>query len=307
MCHFYIRTLASWKPCSRRYEVPTVTHPKSTSRALGPSTLDRNKMHSADTAGSVKAVDPTEALIRRKTKQRTATIAQWKLSSALIAQQEGEISRFEGTHEVKNQVLVDFISILKEDTIPIEFASLLTTSDNLFQELAFANILAPHEQWHERVFALGAEHQQVFNKVCQRILGDLFGMFEAALLAPKTTTKAKFYLHVLHCLQGGDGSKLTARIQEMPFDALQRRGGVIDLVQVLSQMLMRWVTASMTTLLLRLNGIACVTLAESHEEELDTENEKREVNRPVPWLGNMALISQALNTTVKSKSQGLGS
>jgi hypothetical protein len=111
---------------------------------------------------------------------------------------------------------VPFFSILKEDTIQIGFANLLITSDNLFGEFASASILTPHEQWYEQVcFALESKHQQGFKKVCQWILGDLFGMFEAALLAPKTTTGVQFCLLGLHYLQGGHGSKFTARIQEM--------------------------------------------------------------------------------------------
>jgi hypothetical protein len=158
---------------------------------------------------------------------------------------------------------------------------LLTTSDNLFEESAFASILTPHENWYKSVFALESQHHPVFDMVCQRILGDLLGMFEASLFAPKTTTRSKFYLHVLGYLQGRHGSKFTERIQEMPLAALQTRGGLLDLVQVLSQMLMRWVTASMTTLSLRLNG----RVIKSHEGDqlLDAENEKREVNRFLGW------------------------
>jgi hypothetical protein len=202
------------------------------------------------------------------------------LSSLTIAQ--GEVSRFEGTYKVKNQSLVDFFSILKEDMIRIGFATLLTTSDDLFVEFAFASILTPHEPWYECVFTLESERQQSFNKVCQHILGDLFGMFEAALFAPKTTTRANC-LHILHYLQGGHGSKFTTRIQEMPLAVLQVRGRVIDLLQVLPQMLMRWVTASMTTLSHRLNGIVSVIPTESHEGELDSENQKREINRFLGW------------------------
>jgi hypothetical protein len=69
----------------------------------------------------------------------------------------------------------------------------------------------------------------------------------------------------------------------MPLAALRTRGGVIDLVHVLSQMLMRWVTLSMKTLLLRLNGLAYMVLPELHEGELDAENEKREINRFLGW------------------------
>jgi hypothetical protein len=67
----------------------------------------------------------------------------------------------------------------------------------------------------------------------------------------------------------------------MPLAALRTRAGGIDLVQVLSQMLMQWVTASMTTLSLRLNGL----VIESHRGDklLDGENEKREVNRFLGW------------------------
>jgi hypothetical protein len=60
---------------------------------------------------------------------------------------------------------------------------------------------------------------------------------------------------------------------------LQTRGTILDLVQVLSQMLMRWVTASMTTLSQRLNGLASLIPADLHEGELDTENEDRKINR----------------------------
>jgi hypothetical protein len=83
---------------------------------------------------------------------------------------------------------------MKQQMIQIGFVHLLTTSVDLFSEFAFASILTPHEQWYERVFGLESEHQQGFNKVCQRILGDLLGMFEASLFAPKTTTKSKFFL-----------------------------------------------------------------------------------------------------------------
>jgi hypothetical protein len=229
----------------------------------------------------VSAVDPMEALILRKTKQRNATITKWKVTSPTIRQQ-GEISRFEGTYEVENQSLANFFSILKEDKIQIGFVNLLTTSD-LFNEFAFASILTPHEQWYQCVFTLHSDYQQGFNKVCQRIIGDLFGMFEAALFAPKTTTRAKFYLHVLRYLQGGNDSKLTARIEEMPLALLRKRGGLIDVVQVLSQLLMRWVTASMTTLSQRLNSRAFMVREQSHAGELDTEDEKREVNRFLGW------------------------
>jgi hypothetical protein len=245
--------------------------------------LDRNKMYSADTVGKVTAVDPMEALLLRKTKQRNATIAQWKLSSPTIA--EGQpVSRFEGTYEARNRRFDTFFSVLKEDTIQNGFAYFLTTSNELFGEFAFASILTDHEKWYESVYALESGHQQGFNEVCQRILGDLLRMFEVALFAPKTTTRSKYYLHVLHYLQGVNGSKLIERIGEMPLAALRTRAGVIDLVHVLSQMLMRWVTASMSTLSLRLNGFANVLQAESLEgEKLNAENEKREINRFLGW------------------------
>jgi hypothetical protein len=244
--------------------------------------LDRNKMYSADMVGKLTSVNPMEALLLRKTTHRNTTIANWKLTSPTIAKGE-QISRFEATYKVKNQRFEAFFSILKEDMIQIGFASLLTTSDELFIEFAFSSILTSHEQWYERLFALECEHQQGFNSVCQRILGDLLMMFEAAMFAPKTTTRSKFFLHVLHYLQGIHGSKLAQRIQEMPVAALRKRGGVIDLVHVLSQLLMRWVTESMTTLSRRLNGLATMMPADSQEGELDAENEKREINRFLGW------------------------
>jgi hypothetical protein len=153
--------------------------------------LDRSKMYLADTVGNVTAVDPMEVLLLCRTKQQTVTINHWRLNSPIIAQ--GEVGRFEGTYKIRNQALGDFFAILKEETIHIGFTHLLTTSDNLFGEFAFASILSPHEPWYECVFALSAEHQQGFNRVCQRILGDLLGMFEDALFLPKTTTRAKFF------------------------------------------------------------------------------------------------------------------
>jgi hypothetical protein len=66
----------------------------------------------------------------------------------------------------------------------------------------------------------------------------------------------------------------------MPLAVLHTKSGVIDLVQTLSQMLMRWVMAAMPTLSLRLNGLADIEL---HAGELDMENEKREVNRFLGW------------------------
>jgi hypothetical protein len=95
-----------------------------------------------------------------------------------------------------------------------------------------------------------------------------------------TSAEAKFFLHVLHYLQGCHGSKSTAQIQEMLLVVLGTKSGIIDLVQTLSQMLMTWVMAVMTTLSLRLNSLADIEL---HAGELDTENEKREVYRFLGW------------------------
>jgi hypothetical protein len=104
-------------------------------------------MYTADMAGSVTAVDPMETLILRKTKQRNATIAQWKLlSPTKLSSQTIEISRFEGTYEVENQSLSNFFSILKEDKIQNGFADLMLTTSDLFGEFAFVSILTPHEQ-----------------------------------------------------------------------------------------------------------------------------------------------------------------
>lgn len=168
--------------------------------------------------------------------------------------------------------------------IQIGFANLLTTSNKLFREFAHASILAPNKQWHESVFALESDHQQGFNKLFQRILGDLLGMFEAAQFALKTTASSKFFSHVLRGLQGVHGSKLTERIQEMPLAALRTRAGVMHLEHVLSWMLMRWVTASMNTLSMRSNGLANKTPAELYEgEQLDAENQKREINHFFGW------------------------
>ena len=79
------------------------------------------------------------------------------------------------------------------------------------------------------------------------------------------------------------GSKFADRIQEMPLAVLRKRGRVVDLVHILSQMMMRWVTESMNTLSRRLNGLANMKPAALHEGELDAENEKREVNRFLGW------------------------
>jgi hypothetical protein len=108
-------------------------------------------------------------------------------------------------------------------------------------------------------------------------------MFEGALFAPKTTTRSKFFLHVLHYLQGVHGSKFDERIEEMPLAVLRKRGGVIDLVHVLTQMMMRWVTDSMKILSRRLNGLSHMIPTELNEGELDEENEKREINRFLGW------------------------
>jgi hypothetical protein len=115
------------------------------------------------------------------------------LASPPITQGEG--GHFgEGTCKIKKQaVLGDFFSILKEYTIPIGFANLLTTSVDLFGEFTFASLIPPHKKLYECVFTLASKHQQGFNQVRQRILGDLFGMFEAALFTPKTITRAQFF------------------------------------------------------------------------------------------------------------------
>jgi hypothetical protein len=102
--------------------------------------LDRSKMDLEDTVRNVTAVDPMEVLILHRTKQRTATINQWRLTSPTIAQEEAGC--FEGTYKIKNQVLDDFFSILKGDMIHIGFANLLTTSNNQFKEFTFASILS---------------------------------------------------------------------------------------------------------------------------------------------------------------------
>jgi hypothetical protein len=108
-------------------------------------------------------------------------------------------------------------------------------------------------------------------------------MFETSLFPPKTTNRAKYFLYVLHYLQGcNDGPKLTERIEEMPLAVLRARGGVVDLVQVLSQLLMGWITESMTILCVKLNGLDGAQ-AESQGGDLGPENEKREVNRFLGW------------------------
>jgi hypothetical protein len=99
---------------------------------------------------------------------------------------------------------------------------------------------------------------------------------------------------------------LSERIEEMPLAALRARGGVADLVQLLSRMLMGWVADSMTTLSLRLNGLDGAEV-ESQGGESGPENEKREVNQPVPWLGNMEPATEACETTDKGKNKRLGS
>jgi hypothetical protein len=68
----------------------------------------------------------------------------------------------------------------------------------------------------------------------------------------------------------------------MPLAALRARGGVADLVQLLSRMLMGWVADSMTALSLRLNGLDGAEV-ESQGGESGPENEKREVNRFLGW------------------------
>ena len=67
---------------------------------------------------------------------------------------------------------------------------------------------------------------------------------------------------------------------------LRVRGDVVDLVQLLSQLLMGWVSESMHTFSLRLNGLDLAE-TESRRGELEPENEKREVNsflgRAISW------------------------
>ena len=70
----------------------------------------------------------------------------------------------------------------------------------------------------------------------------------------------------------------------MPLGTLRMRSGVVDLVQVLSQLLMRWVSESMKLMSLTLNGFAASTSeAELNKGELSKENEKREINRFLGW------------------------
>jgi hypothetical protein len=152
--------------------------------------LDRNKMCLAYTVGNVMSVDPImEAQILCKSKHCTATINQWRLYLPMMAHRA--VGCFEGTYEIKNKLLADLFSILKEDTVQNGFANFLITSDNLFEEFAFASLFTLREQWYECVFTMELEHRQGFNKVCQRIEGDLFGIFEATLFAPNTTATRK--------------------------------------------------------------------------------------------------------------------
>jgi predicted deacylase len=76
--------------------------------------------------------------------------------------------------------------------------------------------------------------------------------------------------------QRGHGSKFTAKIQETPLAAVRTSSRIVDLVQVLSKMRVRWVTASMTTLLLRLNDF--VIDFHRGDQLLDAEIVKREAN-----------------------------
>jgi hypothetical protein len=184
-------------------------------------------MYCADTVGKVKAVDLMEALLLRKTAHRIATIKTWRSLAPPVVQ--SEVTRFEGIFAVRNQTLSDFFSILKEGPVHNGFAAKLV-SNELLEEFAFASILTTHEKWYKCLFTLDSKHKDDFDKVCQRIVGDLFVMFKTSLFAPKTTNRAKYFLHVLHYLQGcNDGPKLTARIQDMPLPALRDRGGLLIL------------------------------------------------------------------------------
>jgi hypothetical protein len=75
---------------------------------------------------------------------------------------------------------------------------------------------------------------------------------------------------------------LTERIEEMPLAVLHARGGIVDLAQLLSRMLMGRVTDSMTAFSLRLNGLDGADV-ESQGGELGPENKKQEVNRFLGW------------------------
>ena len=68
----------------------------------------------------------------------------------------------------------------------------------------------------------------------------------------------------------------------MPLAVLCARGGVVDLAQVLSRLLMGWVAESMYIYSVRLNGLDKAE-TESDSGELDPENQKREVNRFLGW------------------------
>jgi hypothetical protein len=66
-------------------------------------------MHSADTAGTLTAVHPMEALLLRKTMQLKAKIAEWKLLCSVTIAPEAEASRFEpDACEVTEQLLAPF-------------------------------------------------------------------------------------------------------------------------------------------------------------------------------------------------------
>jgi hypothetical protein len=77
--------------------------------------------------GIVKAVDPMEALLLRKTAHRKATIKSWRSSAPPVAQ--SKVTRFEGHFVVRNQTLSVFFSILKEGPVRNGFAALLVSSN----------------------------------------------------------------------------------------------------------------------------------------------------------------------------------
>ena len=85
--------------------------------------LDTNKMYCADTVGDVRAADPMEALIFRKTSYCNAPFEEWRSISQPVAQRE--VARFEDTFTDRNQTFGDFFSILKEGHLQDRFASAL--------------------------------------------------------------------------------------------------------------------------------------------------------------------------------------
>ena len=75
--------------------------------------LEKNKMYDAEQVGKVKAVDPVEAVMRRRVKKRNSIIDEWKKLRQIHPESTTAVSRFATAFSCQNKKTAPVFLLIK--------------------------------------------------------------------------------------------------------------------------------------------------------------------------------------------------